>query len=1004
MKRFLLTFILLLGVLAARTENIVSVSSVSGHPQDELTVQLSLVHTDAAVAFQVEIPLGSQLTYVPGSVALNPDRITDHQVSAAVVNGSLRIYVFSLSLTPFVGTEGNLLSFNLKLKNEPGNYALELNQAKLSNASGNALSVTTNNGMVTILAPKLQINTASINYGHVPIRSEYTQNARVTNVGNEPLTITGISFSDPVFGCPGFAETTLQPNGSASFAFLFSPEEKGAVIATATIASNSISGIGAVSLVADPFAVNEIHIGNTTGYCDSVVEVPINMNNMEAITGLQIDMNLPQTLEYVDFRLSERKTDHVAMGVFKEGLLRLMAYSASGAAFSGDDGEIGILLLRLKGLSGNYGLNPSKAVLADANGEDVLSAKYQGRVTIRSPKINGSNALSFGSSPVTETVTREYVVRNQGNASMRIDQVVFDQTDFSLSETFPIVVAQGANTTLHVSYDREQQGDFNALMKIYSNDPQNGLMNVALSGTRYEPNALALSADAFASSEGNVEVSLAMDNYSDIVAMQFDFTFPYLDFSVQSSDFMLAERCAQHSLYTTPLNDSTYRVLVLSMQNGAVVGHEGVVLNVVLHPIGTPEDVEYTVSTSNTVLSGREGTNLLSGDEAEARFVLTMTQNSQMEAGWNWWSTYIEQNNMDGLTMLENQLGENGLEIKSQSSTTVNYYSYMGYDYWYGSLNEIQNEKGYKINVSSASNTNLTGRKANVVNHPITIRSNWNWIGYPLAYSQTISSAFTGFQPAPNDLIKGQGMSSIYYEGYGWFPDVVLEPNKSYMYQSLVSEDKTLVYANNRGVDVQRVEEQPYWQSNVYAYPNNSSVIAVAHLDGLEQRDGEVQIGAFVNGECRGSASLTYFEPLGRYYGVLTITGQDGDLIEFRLADIEKGETSVDCKTQLVFETDAVMGNLNDPLELQFDSKENVNHPSRVQFCPNPVKAGQSFSLIIPNEEKVSEVLVTNTFGVLTQHQKSDALSVNAPTVSGVYIVTVICQSGMVCHNQIIVK
>ena len=485
MKHIILTLILLLGVFAARAENIVSVSSASGHPQEEVTLNVSLANADAAVAFQAEIPLNSQLTYVAGSVELHPDRITDHQVSAAVVGGSLRIYAFSLSLAPFVGNEGNLLSFSLRLKNEPGDYALDMSQTMLSDATGTSLPVTTQNGTATILSPKLQINTPSLNYGHVPIRSEYTQNVQLSNVGNEPLTLSGIAFSDAVFSCPNFTEVTLQPGVSTSFTFKFAPMQKGAVTATATLVSNSISGNCIINLMADPYAVNEIHVGNTTGYCDSVVEVPISMNNMEGIIGFQIEFNLNSALEFVDFTLSDRKTNHVSTGVLSGTTLRLIAYSPSGAAFTGEDGVVGTVRFRLHGLYGNYYLNPTKAVLADVNGEDVLSAKYQGRVTIRSPKINGNSSLSFGSTPVTETVTKEYVVRNNGNAQMRIDQVVFDQPDFAVAESFPMTVNQNSNMTLHVSYSREQAGDFNALMKIYSNDPQNGLKNVALSGNRY---------------------------------------------------------------------------------------------------------------------------------------------------------------------------------------------------------------------------------------------------------------------------------------------------------------------------------------------------------------------------------------------------------------------------------------------------------------------------------------------------------------------------------------
>ncbi len=613
MKKLLIILICCLAGVA-RAENVVSVSSASGHPQDEVTLNVSLANTDEAVAFQADIPLGSQLTYVMGSVALNSERATDHIVTAAVVNGSLKILAYSITLSPFVGNEGTLLSFTLRLKNESGNYTLDMGSAKLSDASGTALPVTTQNGTVTILSPKLQINTTTLNYGHVPIRSDYYQTASVTNVGNEPLTITSITFSDAVFSCPDFTETIMQPGEYASFNFKFAPMLKGGVTATATIISNSISGNGIINLVADPFAVNEIHVGNTTGYCDSVVALPISMNNMEGIIGFQIEFNLNPALEFVDFTLSDRKTNHVATGVVSGTTLRLMAYSPSGATFTGDDGVIGTVRFLLKGMYGYYSLYPTKAVLADANGEDVLSDKYEGYVDIRSPQIYGDDMLDFGTSPVTETANREYVVNNWGNASMRIDQIVFDQEGFAVAEAFPITVPEWESSVLHVSYTREQKGNFNALMKIYSNDPQNGLKNVALSGSRYEPNSLELFADPFSLENGDVAVSLLMDNYSDIVALQANFQYPHESFSVQPYDFQLTERFSNHLLYSSSINDSTYRIIVLSMQNNAVEGHEGVVLNITLHPIGTPEAKEYTVSVSDIVLSGREGMNLFTGE------------------------------------------------------------------------------------------------------------------------------------------------------------------------------------------------------------------------------------------------------------------------------------------------------------------------------------------------------------------------------------------------------
>lgn len=996
MKRLAITLLLLFGVFAVRAENVISVSSASGHPQDEMTLNVSLANTDAAVAFQTEIPLGSQLTYVANSVALNPSRVTDHQVTAAVVGGNLRIYVYSLSLTPFSGNEGALVSFTLKLKNEPGDYLIDISQTKLSDASGNALPLTTSNGTATILSPKLQINTAVMDFGHVPIRSEYTQNASLTNVGNEPLTVTSLTFSDAVFSCPSFTETTLQPGNSANFTFNFAPLVKGALNATATIVSNSIVGNGVISLVADPFAVNEIHVGNVTGYCDSIVALPISMNNMEEIIGLQIEMNLDEALEFIDFTLSDRKTDHVSTGIVSGTTLRLMAYSTLGSAFTGEDGVIGTARFRLKGQYGSYYLNPFKAVLADANGENALSDKYQGYVTVRSPRINGNNSLNFGSSSVTEVVTRDYVVSNNGNAPMRIDQVVFDQSDFSVAETFPIVVGEWASTILHVSYNRELAGNFNALMKIYSNDPQNGLKNVALSGYRYEPNSLALTADPFSLSGGDVAVSLSMDNYSGIVALQANFHYPYEDYSLQASDFQLTDRFAGHSLYALPINDSTFRILILSMQNGTVDGHDGAVLNITLHPIGTPSEEEYTVSVTDVVLSDVASENLFTGSDVSVTYSLTVNQSAQLTSGWNWYSTCIEQSGTAGMLQLKESLGSAGVQIKSQTAST----QHLANGNWFGTLTTLENEKSYRVNLSATTDVVLTGTPVKTAEHPITLQPNWTWIGYPVSTTQSISTALSGFTPQNGDVIKSQGSSSTYLANR-WFPAMNMEPGQGYLYKSNATANKTLTFALGRS-EVAETEETPrHWTNDIHAFADNMTVMAVVRKNGEELYGDNYELGAFVNGENRGCVKLEYFEPLDRYFAVLTINADEGEYITFGIFDRNGESENFDSNNAVVFATDAVVGTLNNPLVVEFGS--GIGAATAMRLYPNPVRRNEAVQLDLPNET-IREIVVTNVLGETVCRQRGKENTLHGISGSGIFCIQVFTEEGNIYHGRIIVR
>ena len=78
-----------------RAQNSMSLSSAEAAPQGVVEIELSVTNTDSFVAFQTEIPLGENLSYVANSAVLY--RSVDHQLVASVVNGTLKLYAFSLS-------------------------------------------------------------------------------------------------------------------------------------------------------------------------------------------------------------------------------------------------------------------------------------------------------------------------------------------------------------------------------------------------------------------------------------------------------------------------------------------------------------------------------------------------------------------------------------------------------------------------------------------------------------------------------------------------------------------------------------------------------------------------------------------------------------------------------------------------------------------------------------------------------------------------------------------
>jgi hypothetical protein len=622
MRKIILSLILLLGIVwQSKADNVISVSSAQGHPNDTVLIQLSLTNTDNVVAFQVEIPLGNSLSYIPNSCVLT-SRTNGHTITASVVNGVLKILSYSLSLSPYSGNSGVLATFKLRLGNEPGNISLTLNNTRLSNSSGTALTHTNTNGIITLLSPKIRINNPQIDFGHYPIHSTYNNSINITNIGNEPLSINNISFSNTAFSANNFSATIIGAGNEFSIPISFSPTIAGNVSATATIYSNSISGNQNVSLIANPYSVNELHVSNVEGYSDSIVSIDLSINNMDTLVGFQTKFILPHTLEYVSgsFSLSSRTINHVCLSGISGDTLTLLVYSPNNTPLGSSSGVVANFRLKLIGSSGYYPLQPINTVLSNRNGINVLSDAYSGSVSIRSPYIYCNSSIDMGTSSVTENSIYSYSIYNYGNAPLVIDNIVFTQNGFSVQDTLPIIINQYYNRSLNIVYNGINEGNFSALMKIYSNDPSQRLKDVNIIGNRYEPNELAFSVDTVNYFQ-NPQVAVNMNNYSSITAVQFDFYYPHNYYTLSSSDFHLSSiRCPNHSISTIALNDSVYRVLIFSMQNQNINSNAGDILNINLHPKSTTRQGNYIINAKSIVLSNSLGVNKFTGTNPSYSF------------------------------------------------------------------------------------------------------------------------------------------------------------------------------------------------------------------------------------------------------------------------------------------------------------------------------------------------------------------------------------------------
>lgn len=368
--------------------------------------------------------------------------------------------------------------------------------------------------------------------------------------------------------------------------------------------------------------------------------------------------------------------------------------------------------------------------------------------------------------------------------------------------------------------------------------------------------------------------------------------------------------------------------------------------------------------------------------------------------GWNWWSTFIEQEGINGLEMLENSLGASGIRIQGKNAS-VDRIEYEGNVYWYGSLNSINNEQMYKIRTNSACSATVVGDAADLGDHSITINSGWNWIGFPSSQSLSVETAMSGFTPEANDVIKGRGGSTTYLstgEYNLWYGTLTtLEPGQGYMYKSNSSSSKTLTFQSGRNGEAKAVEESSLFEPMVDNYANNMLITAVVEINDEELRSDDFELAAFVGNECRGSVRLMYVEPLDRYVAFLLVFGDVEEPLHFVLTD---GYDEYDSEELMTYVSDGLIGKLTEPATLHFGTLGiNDDGGNGLVVFPNP-----SHDVFNIEGTDILKIEVTDIYGqvILAKEMAGQHIQINLNgCAAGTYLLRILTNNEIVTSKLI---
>ncbi len=367
------------------------------------------------------------------------------------------------------------------------------------------------------------------------------------------------------------------------------------------------------------------------------------------------------------------------------------------------------------------------------------------------------------------------------------------------------------------------------------------------------------------------------------------------------------------------------------------------------------------------------------GVESEiADFVYRLKTTSvglNMVAGWNW----ISHNQENGVSVDDVKTNTN--RIVSQTAELVNDPNF-GY---VGSLALLNPYEMYKVEANSDFEHMLAGYEHNPSN-PISLKSGWNWLGFPVNQTLTVAEAFDGTEPDEDDIVVGQYGFAQFVDGT-WVGTLrTMTPGLGYMYHS--KSDKELVYNTSLVSKAKAVFAAPLannapWAVDVHQYPNVMCVVANVYKDGIKAEEGEYHVGAFCGTECRG---------VGRYVDgllMMSVYGNGGEDITFVAIDANDETIYNICETAPFAET--MLGGIRAPYEFNIGSSATSIADIETGMNVWPVLASTHI-YVSGKDNALDKVTITDINGsvVAIEHNVESGGAVNVSNLSGgMYIVTV---------------
>jgi|GEM_PF-1500815 len=350
---------------------------------------------------------------------------------------------------------------------------------------------------VPVPVPEIDVTPLSLNYGDVFIGSDSALSVTITNTGTADLDVTSIGLGVGTSGdfaiTSGPASVILAPGANTTVQVTYSPLDEGADSGTLVIGSDD----------ADEAVVTVSLSGNG-------VPVPVP----------EIDVT-PLSLNYGDVYIGSDSTLSVTItntGTADLGVTSIAFGAGTSADFAITSGPANILLIPGANVTVQVTYSPSDegtdsgtlVIDSDDSDEPKVTVSLSGNgVPVPVAEIDVSPlALNYGDVFIGSDSTLSVTITNTGTADLDVTSIALGagtSADFAItSGPGSIVLAPGANVTVQVTYSPSDEGADSGTLVIGSDDADEPVVTVSLSGNGVPVPVAAIEVTPLALNYGDV--------------------------------------------------------------------------------------------------------------------------------------------------------------------------------------------------------------------------------------------------------------------------------------------------------------------------------------------------------------------------------------------------------------------------------------------------------------------------------------------------------------------